>query len=206
MPSACSRSIAALIRAPDGPHCVEAEECYSLPDTNGEGHERVAYPGIGGGACGRLSERRRGAPGPLRGNACSRARAVRRHVRARRRAAQRPGVEHTWPSVEKALRTKNPGLDDATLANLRGEFERIRLRRMQELLKDAPVIYARHLKVEEMREIIAFYRTPAGTRLMQVVPPVLSEMFAIALPGMPAVINDTHEEFLCLARQRGLIK
>jgi hypothetical protein len=115
-------------------------------------------------------------------------------------------VEHTWPSVEKALRLKNPGLDEATLANLRGEFERIRLRKMQELLKDAPVIYARYLKEEEMREIIAFYRTPAGTRLMQIVPPLLSEMFAVALPGMPAVINDTHEEFLTLARQRGLIK
>jgi hypothetical protein len=115
-------------------------------------------------------------------------------------------VEHTWPSVEKALRTKNPGLDDATLTELRGEFERIRLRRMQELLKDAPVIYARYLREEEMREIIAFYRTPAGTRLMQIVPPLLSEMFAMALPGMPTVINETHEEFLNLARQRGLIK
>ena len=77
---------------------------------------------------------------------------------------------------------------------------------MQELLKDAPVIYARYLREEEMREIIAFYRTPAGTRLMQIVPPLLSEMFAMALPGMPTVINETHEEFLNLARQRGLIK
>jgi len=115
-------------------------------------------------------------------------------------------VEHTWPSVEKALRTRNPALDDAALADLRGEFSRIRLHKMQELLKDAPAIYARYLTRDEMREIIAFYRTPAGTRLMQIVPPLLSEMFAIALPGMPAVINETHEEFLKLARERGFVK
>ena len=57
-----------------------------------------------------------------------------------------------------------------------------------------------------MREIAAFYRTPTGTRLMQVVPSVVGEILAIALPGMPGVINDTHEDFLNLARERGHIK
>jgi hypothetical protein len=115
-------------------------------------------------------------------------------------------VDHTWPSVEKALRAKNPGLDDVTMVDLRREFSRIRLHKMQELMKDAPVAYARYLDTNEMREIIAFYRTPVGTKLMQIVPSLLSEMFAVALPGMPAVINETHEEFLKLARERGLVK
>jgi hypothetical protein len=57
-----------------------------------------------------------------------------------------------------------------------------------------------------MREIAAFYRSPTGTRLMQVVPGVVGEILAIALPGMPGVINDTHEAFLNLARERGRIK
>jgi hypothetical protein len=114
-------------------------------------------------------------------------------------------VNHTWPSVEKALRARNPSLDDATLADLRREFARIRLDKMQALLKDAPTVYAHYLDEPEMREIIAFYRTPAGTKLMQIVPSLLSEMFAMALPGMPAVVNDTHEEFLKLARERGLV-
>ena len=115
-------------------------------------------------------------------------------------------VEHTWPSLENALRTKNPKLDAATVAELRREFERIRLEKMRELMKDAPAIYARYLSESEMRQVIEFYRTPAGTKLMHVVPSVISEIFAIALPGMPGVINDTHEEFLKLARERGFIK
>ena len=115
-------------------------------------------------------------------------------------------VAHTWPSVENALRAKNPMLDAATLAGLRREFERIRLEKMRELMKDAPAVYARYLSEQEMRQVIEFYRTPAGTKLMLVVPSVMSEIFAIALPGMPGVINDTHEEFLRLARERGYIK
>lgn len=115
-------------------------------------------------------------------------------------------VEHTWPSIENALRGKNPMLEAAALADLRREFERIRLDKMRALMKDAPAIYARYLSEDEMRQVIGFYRTPVGTRLMQVVPSVISEIFAIGLPGMPGVINDTHEEFLRLARARGYIK
>jgi hypothetical protein len=115
-------------------------------------------------------------------------------------------VEHAWPGMENALRTKNPGLDTGVLADLRREFERIRLQKMRELLKDVPAVYARHLNQEEMQEVIRFYRTPAGTKLMQVVPAVVAEIFAIALPGMPDVVSATHEEFLKLARERGYIK
>jgi hypothetical protein len=115
-------------------------------------------------------------------------------------------VELAWPSLENALRARNPGLDAAALADLRREFEGIRLHKMQELVKDAPSIYARYLSQEEMRDIIAFYRTPSGTKLMRLVPPMVAEIFAIVLPGMPAVVSDTHEEFLQVARERGVVK
>jgi hypothetical protein len=115
-------------------------------------------------------------------------------------------VEHTWPSVENALRARNPDLDAATLNGLKQEFERIRLARLRAVAKDLPQIYARHLTPQEMREIAAFYRSETGTRLMQVVPSVIGEIFAIVLPAMPAIVNDTHEEFLRLARERGHIR
>jgi len=41
---------------------------------------------------------------------------------------------------------------------------------------------------------------------MPVAPSVVSEILAIALPGMPGLVNDMHEEFLKLARERGYIK
>jgi uncharacterized protein len=115
-------------------------------------------------------------------------------------------VDHTWPSIENALRARNPDLDAATIAGLKQEFERIRLAKLRAVIKDLPQTYARHLTPQEMREIAAFYRTPTGTKLMQVVPSVVGEVFAIVLPAMPSVVNDTHEEFLRLARERGHIK
>ena len=115
-------------------------------------------------------------------------------------------VEHTWPGLEKALRASNPSLDAAATAELRREFERIRLQKMRDLVKEAPSIYARHLSQDDMQSIMAFYRTPAGTKLMKEVPAIVGEIFAVALPGMPAVVTDTHQEFLELVRQRGYLK
>jgi cytochrome c553 len=108
-------------------------------------------------------------------------------------------VEHAWPGLEKALRASNPSLDAAAAAELRREFERIRLQKMRELV-DAPSIYARHLSQDDMQTIMAFYRTPAGTKLMKEAPAIVGEIFAIALPNMPAVVSDTHQEFLELVR------
>jgi len=34
----------------------------------------------------------------------------------------------------------------------------------------------------------------------------VTEIFAVALPGMPAVVAETHQEFLELARQHGYLK
>jgi hypothetical protein len=115
-------------------------------------------------------------------------------------------VAHTWPSVENALRAKNPDLDAAKSAELQKEFTRIRLEKMRAVMKDAPAIYARHLTVDDMRQIIAFYRTPAGAHLIQAVPSIVSEIFAIALPAMPTIVAETYEDFLKLARERGYVK
>src|SRR5262245_880531 len=69
-------------------------------------------------------------------------------------------VAVAWPGIETAVRAKKPDIDAATLAELRREFERIRLARLREATKDLPQIYARYLTAEEMREVAVFYRTP----------------------------------------------
>jgi hypothetical protein len=141
-----------------------------------------------------------------RGGAGGGAGVVRRDVRARRRPTECASRRAHLAERRNALRARNPNLDAATLSGLKQEFERIRLAKLRAVIKDLPEIYARHLTPPEMREIAAFYRTPTGTRLMQVVPAVIGEVFAIVLPAMPSVVNDTHEEFLRLARERGHIR
>ena len=115
-------------------------------------------------------------------------------------------VETAWPGIESALRAQKPDLSAATLAELRREFERIRLARLSEILKDIPAIYARHLTAEDMRTIAAFYSTPTGAKMLQALPKILPEGFAIVLPRMQAMAGDTQEAFLRLLRERGLLQ
>jgi hypothetical protein len=115
-------------------------------------------------------------------------------------------VETAWPGIENALRAQKPDVSAATLAELRREFERIRLARLSEILKDVPAIYARYLTAEDMRTIAAFYSTPTGAKMLQALPKVLPEGFAIVLPRMQAMAGDTQEAFLRLLRERGLLQ
>src|SRR4051812_40866671 len=66
-------------------------------------------------------------------------------------------VDLAWPSIESSLRARNPGLDADKLAGLRRDFERIRLQKLRDLMKDAPAVYARNLSQEDMVEISQFY-------------------------------------------------
>jgi hypothetical protein len=67
-------------------------------------------------------------------------------------------------------RTQRPNIDMATLADLRRKFERIRLARLSEVVKDIPVIYARHPNAEDMRVLAAFYGTATGAKMLQAMP------------------------------------
>ena len=107
--------------------------------------------------------------------------------------------------IESALRTQLPNIDPATLADLRREFERIRLARLSEVVKDIPAIYARHLNAEDMRVLAAFYGTATGTKMLQAMPKVLPEAFASVLPRMQPMMAETQDSFLKLLRERGLL-
>lgn len=101
-------------------------------------------------------------------------------------------VEAAWPGIESALRTQRPNIDPATLADLRREFERIRLARLSEVVKDIPAL-------------AAFYGTATGTKMLQAMPKVLPEAFASVLPRMQPMMAETQDSFLKLLRERGLL-
>ena len=88
---------------------------------------------------------------------------------------------------------------------MRREFERIRLARLSEVVKDLPAIYARYLNAEEMRVLAAFYGTATGAKMLQAMPKVLPEAFASVLPRMQPMLAETQDSFLKLLRERGLL-
>ena len=61
-----------------------------------------------------------------------------------------------WPAVEQ--KAKADKIDDATIGELRTEFERIQVAFASDAMKEAPPIYARHFTVDELKELTVFYR------------------------------------------------
>lgn len=109
-----------------------------------------------------------------------------------------------WPTLERALRAKRADIDQATLTELRAEFERIQMQHMTGVLADAPAIYARHFSAQELRDILAFYKTPAGQKSLQVMPQLTTEVFQMVVRKMQDLQAQIMGAFNSVLRQRGI--
>ena len=106
-----------------------------------------------------------------------------------------------WPVVEQKARADK--IDDATVAALRAEFERIEVSFVAEAMKDAPPIYARHFTVAELHDLIAFYRTPTGAKALQQMPQVMGEFATQLVPRMQDLQREVTEAFNRVLREHG---
>jgi uncharacterized protein len=109
-----------------------------------------------------------------------------------------------WPAVEK--KAHDDKIDDATIAELRAEFEHIQLAFVTEAMKEAPPIYARHFTVAELQELTAFYRTPTGAKALHVLPLVMGEFATLLVPHLQEVQRQTNEGFNKILREHGYVK
>jgi hypothetical protein len=84
-----------------------------------------------------------------------------------------------WPNVENSLKSR---VDDATLSELRADFDHRLAQFAAEAMNGAPAIYAKYFTAQELRDITAFYRTPTGTKALQTMPKVMFEYLAGVRP------------------------
>lgn len=109
-----------------------------------------------------------------------------------------------WPGVEQSARVEK--IDDATIAELRKEFDRIELAFVTDALKQAPPIYARHFTVDELKELAAFYRTAIGGKALHEMPVVMGEFTATLVPRLQNIQSEATEAFEKILRERGYKK
>ena len=109
-----------------------------------------------------------------------------------------------WPAVEQ--KAKADKIDDATIGELRTEFERIQVAFASDAMKEAPPIYARHFTVDELKELTAFYRTPTGAKALREVPQVMGELTGLLLPRLQDVQRQTAEAFTRILQAHGYTK
>ena len=109
----------------------------------------------------------------------------------------------TWPGIEKNLKAKQT-VTAAQISSLRQDFEKIQVDFLAEVMEDAPPIYARHFTVAELRELIAFYKTPIGQKTISVLPQVTAEVMALVMPKLPKLQNDVMQSFGKVLKKHGL--
>ena len=86
-----------------------------------------------------------------------------------------------WPKLQAEF---GPKVDQATLAELRTEFENALSRFVNDAMKDAPAIYARYFTAQELHDLTGFYQTPTGQKALRTMPKVMADSFGAMLPKM----------------------
>jgi hypothetical protein len=101
-----------------------------------------------------------------------------------------------------ALLQTNPQLSrdlDAVSAQLRGEFAP----RRDELVAEAAKFYAQRFTEQELKEIVAFLRTPAGKKMVVQEPLALDDTFNYVQQWAPRIGEDVMNRFRAEMKKKG---
>jgi len=109
-----------------------------------------------------------------------------------------------WPVIERSLAAKN--VDQATLAELHKEFDRIQSENLTVVMQDAPPIYARYFTAAELNELASFYRTAVGQKALKILPEVTGEFMRAMMPRLQEVQFKTQQSFERVLRDKGYLK
>lgn len=105
-----------------------------------------------------------------------------------------------WPNIEAQLGGK---VDGATLAEMRAEFEKAITAFTAQTMQDAPAIYAKHFTAQELRDLLAFYKTPTGAKALKAMPQVTAEITAQMMPNMQPFQTDLVTRLRAIMRSHG---
>jgi hypothetical protein len=113
-----------------------------------------------------------------------------------------------WPGMEQALRTQFSTLDAATAeevkTEIRAALEKEMITEMTALMDTMPAVYAKYLTVDEMRSIQAFYRTPAGAKVLKVMPEIMGEAMSGFGPRLQGMVQRINVAVLGVLQKHGL--
>ena len=105
-----------------------------------------------------------------------------------------------WPQVEAQFAGN---VDGATLAELRVEFENSLTAFTGEVMKDAPAVYARYFTAAELRDMVAFYRSPTGLKALQTMPQVMGDVMNQMVPRMQVFQEDLKSRIAAIMQKHG---
>ncbi len=105
-----------------------------------------------------------------------------------------------WPSIERTFGSK---VDAATMAEMRGEFEQTVTAFTADVMKDAPQVYARHFSAQEIKDMVAFYKSPTGVKALHEMPKVMADVGTQMAPRMQAFEGDLNARVRAVLQKHG---
>jgi hypothetical protein len=113
-------------------------------------------------------------------------------------------VARTWPAYEKQIRRELETAPAASIAELRSVYIRLVSDNAHELLAGTPALYAKYFDADELRDMLAFYRSPTGRKALRVMPRMGAESLQASMAASPKVIARMDQAFRDILRERGV--
>lgn len=113
-------------------------------------------------------------------------------------------VAAAWPLVDKEIRRSSPDAAPETIAGLKSDYVKLASRLMSAVLADFPALYAKHFTADELKQLLAFYRTPIGRKSLDVMPALMREGMALSVARTPAFQRQLDQAFRSRLAEKGL--
>ncbi|MDG5497122.1 DUF2059 domain-containing protein [Niveispirillum sp. BGYR6] len=106
--------------------------------------------------------------------------------------------------VEKMALAQNPGREKDIHTLVQDHIRPALKNGLPELMQGMEALYASNFTVDEMDQIITFYRTPVGRKSLQQMPQIMQQSMALGQAWASKIMAQAGADFTAAAKQRGL--
>jgi hypothetical protein len=108
-----------------------------------------------------------------------------------------------WPTIEAQAAGK---VDATTLAEMRQAFEQTLAKFTGEVMAKAPEIYAHHFTAQELRDMVAFYKSPVGIKALREMPKVMLDVSQQMAPRLKTLQTELNAQMIAIMQKHGYKK
>lgn len=88
------------------------------------------------------------------------------------------GVAITNQMIDSLMK-QNPEIPAKAVESIKDEISQVFAEEMPKLITEIVPVYAKHFNQDEVKDLIAFYRTPLGKKSIEVMPAVMNECMQV---------------------------
>jgi hypothetical protein len=113
-------------------------------------------------------------------------------------------LDQMAPGITQLIQQANPG-KEAEVAEVMNKFVMPEMKeRLPEVIDEGAKVYARHFSSDELAQLIQFYQSPLGAKLVHEQPLIAQEMAGISTAWAQAVTVQAVHEYADEFKKRGL--